>query len=102
LTLTPERRSVRWRPSQLRAATAIEARRRLFDSDPLAPVEMLRWTDGWRTETTDGLGVAWELGAAVRAGGADRQPTWQMVRRLVADLYRDRHPSLIEDLSRVA
>lgn len=94
-------RRMRWRPSQLRPATARAARRLLLAADPLAPIELVRWTTGWRSAVVDGMAAAWALGEAIGARRPSR-PSWQITRRRVADLFRDRNRSLIEDLSRVA
>ena len=101
LTLSGRHRQVRWRPSKLSEATAIEARRLIIDTDPLAPVELQRWTGRWRAEITDGMRAAWALGEAI-GRKAEPRPTWRVTRRDFGDLYRDHHLSLIEDLSRVA
>lgn len=100
LTLARPRRRIRWRPSLLGEAAAIEARRMVIDDDPLGPIELLRWTDRWHAEMADGMKAAWSLGEAI-GRRTERPPTWRIVRRDVADLYRDHQLSLIEDLNRV-
>jgi hypothetical protein len=95
-------RRMRWRPSQLRGETARTARRLLLEAGPLTPIELVRWTDAWRSATADGLEAAWALGEAIGSDAAIRPLRWRIIRRRPADLYRDRNRTLIEDLSRVA
>lgn len=95
------RRSLRWRPSQLRSVTAATARELVIETDPLASIEMIRWVDGWKTTRTDGMVAAWTLGEAIKPGKVERS-AWTITRRSVGDLYRDRNLPLIEDLSRIA
>lgn len=101
LTLSGRRRRVRWRPSLLCEATAIEARRLILEGDPLAPVELIRWTGRWHAEIGDGMQAAWALGEAI-GRRSECKPTWRITRRSVSDLYRDHHLSLIGELSFVS
>jgi hypothetical protein len=101
LTLGEPRRRLSWRPSLLGFATAVAARDLVLDADPLAEIELRRWTDRWRSTIADGMAAAWALGDAIQP----RRPApsrWRITRRSLADLYRDRNQMLIEDLSRVA
>jgi hypothetical protein len=101
LSLGGPGRRLCWRPSQLRSATALAARNLVLDADPLAPIELVRWTNAWQSIAADGMAAAWALGEAIGQNRMDA-PAWTIVRRSIADLYRDRNLMLIEDLSRVA